>query len=241
MSAREQYSAQQSSDDGQARLLASVAEQLRVLLLQVARTSELSESAPLTTNQLAELRRSSEIGLRLVDHYLLGLSYSDKQIELALEPVSVSALLHEIAYELDKVAQSYGAELELHIDGKYPPVMADRVALKAAVASLGYGLLTSGNATGKRIVQLAVHRTPHGIVTGVYGDDVFTADDMRRGRLLHGRAVQPLNNRTAASGAGIFVADSLFTAMGSNLRSSKFQKRYGLGATLQVSGQTQFV
>lgn len=230
-----------TDNEQQTRLLASVAEQLRVLLLQVARTSELSESEPLSVEQLAELRRNSQIGLQLVDHYLLGLSYSSKQISLDLEPVSLSALLHEVAHELDKVAKNYTTKLQLHIDGKYPPVMADRAALKAAVASLGYGLITTSSSSTKQTVQLAVHRTPHGIVTGVYGDDVFTAQDIQRGRSLHGRAHQPLTSRTAASGAGIFVADSLFQAMGTSLRSSKFQKRYGLGATFQISGQTQLV
>ncbi|MGB4759211.1 MAG: hypothetical protein WBP26_04070 [Candidatus Saccharimonadales bacterium] len=228
--------------DQHARLLASVAEQLRVLLLQVARTSELSEYGDLTSEQLAHLKRNSQIGLQLVDHYLLGLSYSSKQIQLRLEPVSMSALLHEVAHELDKIAKNYATDLLLHVDGKYPPVMGDRSALKAAVASLGYGLISaSDSVTTRRTVQLAVHRTPHGVVAGVYGEELLLSRDIHRGRMLYGMASQPLANHTAASGAGIFVADSLFQAMGTSLRSSKFQKRYGLGATFQISGQTQLV
>lgn len=225
-----------------AKLLSSVAEQLRLLLLQVARASELALVEPPTVEQLQAMQRSSQIGLQLVEHYLLGLEYYEKQIELTLEPVSLSSLLHEVTHELSKVAASYNTELELYVGGKYPPVLADRAALKAALASLGYGIIVGGSEHGVRNqVQLAVHRTPRGIVAGVYGDMGIPAEALERGRKLYGKAQQPITGMAPASGAGIFVADTLLSAMGSGLRNSRFQKRLGLGATLQVSGQMQFV
>lgn len=225
-----------------ARLLTSVAQQLRVLLLQVARASELAGESTPSTEQLLAMQRASQFGLQLVDHYLLGLKYHDKQIELLLEPVSLSALLHEVAHELTDVAHNYRSEIELHIAGKYPPVMADRAALKAALMSLGYGLVTNQASTNKRgYVQLAAHRTPHGMVAGIYSDTAISSEDLQRGRILQGHAGQPISAMLPSSGAGIFVADSLLQAMGTTLRGSKFQKRYGLGATFAVSGQLQLI
>ena len=224
------------------RLVTSVAQQLRVLLLQVARASELSAEVPPSQEQIAAMQRASQVGLQLVENYLLGLQYHDNQIELLLEPVSLSALLSEVAHELQYVAKNYHTEIELHIAGKYPPIMADRAALKAAVMSLGYGLVTNYVTGDKRgLVQLAAHRTPHGMVAGVYSDKPLSEDDLRRGRLLQGKASQPIKGLAPASGAGIFVADSLLQAMGASLRSSKFQKRYGLGATFTTSGQLQLI
>lgn len=225
-----------------ARLLTSVAEQLRLLLLQVARSSELlSSDAVPSEQQIADLRQGTQFGLKLVDHYLLGMQHYDGQLALQLEPVSISALLHEVAQELLPIAKSYDVELELAIAGKYAPVMADRALFKSALASLGYGFITKDFTAKKPSVALGVHKTPKGLVSGIYADESLSSDDLQRGKLLYGKASQPLPAMTTASGAGIFVADSLLSAMGTNLRSSKFRGKYGLGATFSSSGQLSFL
>lgn len=224
-------------------LLSSVAEQLRLLLLQVARTSELAEERGLTDQQLANLRQSSQIGLSLVDHYLLGLKRRDDQTMLPLEPVSLSSLLNEIAHELTPIAKTYGSDLELNIAGKYPPIIANRQALKAALVSLGYGLITGQTATqgSRQSIQLAAHRIPRGMVAGIYSDSVVSEKQLQIGRYLRGSASQPIIGLAPASSAGIFVADGLFSSMGSNLRGSKFQNRRGLAATFGLSDQLRLI
>lgn len=225
------------------RLLTSVAEQLRVLLLQVARASELAETSTPSPEQLRAMRQASQFGLTLVDHYLLGLQYHDQQVELLLEPVSLANLLSEVAHELYPMASQYHTDVELHIAGKYPPIIADRAALKAALVSLSHSIITSCTTTDtRRLVQLAAHRIPRGMVAGVYSDiSVLQTADLQRGRLLYGKAAQPITGIAPATSAGIFVADSLLQALGTSLRASKYQKRQGLGATFDLSGQLQLV
>jgi len=231
----------QASEDGQ--MLTAVAEQLRLLLLQVARGSELALEH-CEPELLRGLQDSSQIGLRLVDHYLLGLKFYDGQQEFLLEPVSLSALLSEAAHELYPLARRYGTNLDVHIAGKFPPVMAHREALKAALVSMGYGMIMGqigGSDSRKPHLQLTVHRTPRGIVSGIYGDTLLNETDWRRGRRLQGKARQPITALAPAAGAGIFVSDTLFSAMGTTLRTSKFAGQRGLVGTFQVSQQLALV
>lgn len=229
-------------------LLFSIAEQLKLPLLQIARQAELGVSVGrLETAELLQMQQGAEIALKLVDSYLLGLQLCQEQASLVLEPVSLSSTLVDIAHQLDGFAQGYNVEIELHVAGKYPPVMAHAAGLKAAFLSLGTVLIEalSGQAAAirhKPFVRLAVHRTPKGLVTGLYSEHCpLTGEDLKRAQALCGKARQPLTELTATTGAGVFVADSILQAMASRLRVGHYQKLTGLAATLQSSRQLQLV
>jgi hypothetical protein len=224
------------------KLLRSVADQLKQPLTTIARQAELGEltSDPALVD-LAAVRTHATAALTLVDCYLLGLQLVQEQATLSLEPVSVSSTLVEIAHELDGFARQYDARLELRIAGKYEPVMAHRAGLKSALLALGYALLESYPLTGRQLT-LAVHRTPHGIVTGLYGDyEQLSAAHWRKALELQGKAPQPFSALCKGSGAGIFVAETILQAMSTRLRVGRHQKQQGLATTLQASQQLSFV
>src|SRR5688500_18916876 len=139
------------------QLLRSVADQLKLPLTAIARQAELGQ---LTGNPalvgLAAVRTHDTAAMALVDCYLLGLQLMQEQTSLALEPVSVSSTLAETANELDGFARQYGTRLELHIAGRYEPVMAHRAGLKSALLALGYALL-EGFPLRNGQLTLAVH------------------------------------------------------------------------------------
>jgi hypothetical protein len=160
---------------------------------------------------------------------------------LPLEPVSVSSTLTDIAHELSRFAKQYNATLEMYIGGKYQPVMANYQGLRAALLALGYALLEGYPAEHNRL-RLAVHRTPHGIVTGLYGHyPELNAAAWRRAHQLRGRALQPFGAFCSGSGAGLFVADAILRAMATRLRVGKHDNRRGFATTLQPSQQLHFV
>jgi K+-sensing histidine kinase KdpD len=234
-------SADNSGGAGNA-LLRSVAEQLKMPLATIARHAELGQ---LTGQpQLADLgaiRTHASAALTLVDSYLLGLQLLREQTMLTLEPVSISSLLVETAHELESFAKQYDTKLELRIGGKYEPVMAHPHGLKSALLALGYALLQGYPTPEGGSMSLAVHRTPHGLVTGLYGNyERLSSESWRKALALQGRATKPLNGLTG-SGAGLFVADAILQAMESKLRVGKHQKQHGLAATLQPSQQLSFV
>jgi hypothetical protein len=150
-------------------------------------------------------------------------------------------MLVDVAHELKDFAEQYHVEVELDIAGKYEPVMAHPRGLKSALLSLGYALL-EGYTSHSRVLTLAVHRTPHGIVTGLYGDyEQLSSRQWRQAMQAYGQARQPFQALTSGTGAGIFVAQTILEAMTTKLRVGKHLKQHGLATTLQPSQQLQFV
>lgn len=224
-------------------LLRSVAEQLKLPLATIARQAELAElTGDLSGVDVATLQTQAVAALALVDSYLLGLQLAEGQTELALEPVSVSSLLVDVAHELDKFAKQHGAGLQLHIAGRYEPVMAHQAGLRSALLTTGYALIENYPKATHSPLTLAVHRTPKGIVTGIYGDyDQLGMGAWRRALDLQGRATQPIPGLTSGNGAGLFIAEAILRAMATKLRVGKYLRQYGLATTLQPSQQLQFV
>jgi hypothetical protein len=181
-----------------------------------------------------------------VDSYLLGLELLRTQTQLELEPVSVSSLLTDTAHDLHRFARQYGVTVELEAAGRYGPVMSNARGLKAALLSLGFALVEAQpapeSAAGIKKVVLAVHRTPHGVVAGLYGGgQTLSTAAWRRALTLCGKAQQPLTALGSGPAAGLFVADTILRSMDSQLRVGTYLHRGGLAATLQPSRQLQLV
>jgi hypothetical protein len=227
-------------------LLRAVAEQLKVPLTTIARQAELSQmNGAVALQDIAAMHSQAATALTLVDSYLLGLELLREQTSLELEPVSVSSTLVDIAHDLYYIARQYGVELEVQVAGKYEPVMAHPRGLRAALLSLGYGMVEAQAAQDRprhHHLTLATHRTPHGIVAGMYGEyEDLEADGWRTALALKGRTQQPFTGLTASSGAGLFVADTILRSMSTRLRVGRHQKEAGLATTLQPSQQLAFV
>jgi hypothetical protein len=225
----------------QERLLKALAEQLKLPLLQIAREAELA-TASKDVSALRSIGYTADMALRLVDSYLLSVQLQSLPV-LELEPVSVSAMLQDTAHRLNQLAKQYNCDLEVHLGGKYEPVMAHRSSLEAAYATLGYAFVESTPDSGqKHKVVLGAHRSQNGLVTGIFGNqEGLNADMYRRGKALFGTAHQPVPGMSASSGAGIFVADALLKQMETPLRVSRHQKLSGLAATLLPSHQLSLV
>lgn len=229
------------------QLFLAMAEELKMPLQHIARQAELQQLSPshLSVAGLQDIQASADMTLQLLDSYLLSLRLSlHPDVGLRLEPVSLSAVLHDTAAELRHVAGAYGVDLELHTQGRYEPVLAHRQALQSALVALGYAVIEALPAAGVRNqhLRLATHRTRTGIVAGVYGElDGLTPQLYRRGRQLHGHARQPLVTVLPGSGAGVFVADAILQAMSSRLRVGRYMKLPGFAVTLPASEQLQLV
>lgn len=226
-------------------LLLAVAEQLKTPLSVIARQAELEQLTG-TAADMATIRTQTNAALTLVDSYLLGLELLRTQTNLDLEPVSVSSLLTDTAHDLYGYARQYGVDLELHIAGRYEPVMANARGLRAALISLGYVMIETQASQApdkKRWLTLATYRSAQGIVAGVYGtyEDNPSAAEWRRAIELCGRAGQPFAGLVAGSSAGLFVADTILQAMSTRLRVGKHQKQGGLATTLRPSQQLVLV
>ncbi|MBI3624465.1 hypothetical protein HY218_02410 [Candidatus Saccharibacteria bacterium] len=225
------------STESQKRLLIALAEQLKLPLLQIARGAELVElGAPAHT----DISRTADMALQLIDSYIL--SIMPAQTELALEPVSIAAVLQDTAERLSDFAKQSDCDLELSLSGKYGPVMANRQSLEAAFAMLGYSFIEAELATDEKRprILLAAHKSAHGLVAGIFGSQAGLSSDMfRRARALYGSARQPLPSASMGSSAGLFIADSLLQSVATPLRLARHHKLTGLAATLLPSQQLE--
>jgi hypothetical protein len=226
------------------KLLLSLAEQLKVPFMQIARQAELAQLTD-TTKPLPDIRTAADGALKLLDNYILGVKLANEPgYMFDTEPVSISSVLYDAGSELLPVARSYDVRIDLDIGGRFGPVMANRQALQAALVSLGYALIEALPSTDKPQLrlQLSAHRCRYGIVAGVYCDAAdLTAQTLRQGRMLYGRARQPMTQLTPSSGAGIFVADAILHAMKTQLTTSRHHNLRGLATILQPNPQLQLV
>jgi hypothetical protein len=227
-------------------LLLSVAEQLKAPLTVIARQAELGQlTGQLELTDATAIRTQAMAALTLVDSYMLGLDLMNRQAKLDLEPVSIASTVTDAAHDLSLFANHYNVQLEVAVQGKYGPVMGNPQGLRAALLSLGFALVEAQAAQdikGPKRVVMATHRTPHGIITGVYGQyERLSAEHWRAALGLVGRARQPIAALTSGSGAGLFVADAILRSMESRLRVGRFQHQNGLAATFTPSQQLTIV
>lgn len=223
-------------------LLRALAEQLKLPLLHISQAVELARMGKKT--DLGQIEAVADMGLRLVDSYVMSAQLSDGQLDLNLEPVSVASVLYEAAEKLEGIAREYKCIIDVDLGGRYGPVMADRKGLEAAVTSLGYSFIEAQAQHGvdKPRLVLAARRSGQGIVTGAYGDHKeLTSDMFRRAKLMKGRARQPLPPLGHGPSAGIFVAAALLNSMSSGLRVTRFHHLTGLAATLKTNSQMTLV
>jgi len=220
-------------------LLLTVAEELKLPLLQIARQAELGNQP-----DLINIQTSADTALRLLDNYSLAVRLAMRGSHLDVESVSVASVLYDTGQQLDGLAKSYGVDLELGVAGKFGPVLAHRQGLQAALVSLGATLIEALPAQDNCQLKLymATHRSRYGIVAGLYADTKqLTNVALQKGRRLQNTSRQPLVNLTHTSGAGVFVADTLLKAMDLHLIASRHHRLYGLGTILQPNRQLQLV
>lgn len=227
------------------QLLLSVAEELKLPLLQIVRQAEQAELEGQTS--LLTIKTVADSALKLLDNYALGVRLALEPERLSPESVSVSSVLYDTGQQLDALAKSYGVTLEMNVAGRFGPVLAHRRGLQAALVSLGAALIEAlpaqaGESGSQLRLQLATHRCRYGIVAGLYADTKQLSNEaLVQGRQLQRHSRQPLINLSHTNGAGVFVADTILKAMRLNLRASRHHRLYGLGTVLKPNHQMQLV
>ncbi len=215
------------------RLLIALAEQLKTPLVQIAQLSELA-----AVDSSASISIITKQALRAVDAFLL----AEAQTVLELEPVSVGAVLYDVAHELSPLAREYGVELEIDARGRTVPIMAHQGNLQTLVSLLGSTLIQSVGDTSSepQRVVLGCHTTKGGIVVGAFGSANETAGaSLGVARKLYGRASQTSADTTAT--ASVMLADKLAVQLQSVLKVYRHSSLQGMGALFAHSKQLRLL
>jgi hypothetical protein len=129
-------------------LLLSVAEEIKMPLMQIASLAEHAQYADDAQATSKLINSTASSALKLLDNYMLGVRLSLEPQNFDLESVSISSILYDTCQQLDVFAKSYGVNLELNIAGKFGPVSANKLGLEAALVSLGASLIEALPAIG---------------------------------------------------------------------------------------------
>jgi len=227
------------------QLFLSLAEQMKLPLMQILKQAELGRLLDRSNEHLSQVGVNADVALKLIDGYLLSMRLAaEEAYNVEQESISLSSVLYDAAHQLHPIAKLYGVDLELSLSGKFGPVTAHREGLQSALVSLGYALieaLPASDAPQMRL-ELAAHRCRYGIVAGLYADvDRLTTEALRQGQRLVGDTRQPLPGLSHCGGAGVFVADAILNAIGAKLKVSHHNRRSGLGTVLQSNPQMQLI
>ncbi|MDZ7744239.1 MAG: hypothetical protein U5K77_00550 [Candidatus Saccharibacteria bacterium] len=222
--------------------LRSLAEQLKTPLLHISQASQLARGGD--SARLNQIELIADSALQFVDSYVLSTQIASGQLALSMEPVTVSSVLQDAAHKLDKIAREYACNIELKLAGKYGPVMTDRRSFESAITALGYSFIEAQaqNTDKKSRLVLSAHRGKGGIVAGAFGElEGLSSAGFRKARALQTTSRQPLPAFGHSASTGVFVADTLFEAMSSELKVTRRGNLTGLAATLSLSPQLELV
>ena len=234
----------------QRALLAALSDDLTLPLLQIKTTLELIEQEKFSRATLQQrsnsMSMSADIGLQMIEAYRLALRLGHEN-ELFMEPVSIGAVLSDVAHELSPYAKEYTTQLTVDVQGKFTPVLAHRAGLMAALQCLGASLIRAQAAQGlaqdKLQLVLGAHRSAdQSIATGAFSSIHHLSDrTLRAARSLIGQARQPLPNMPAGAASGVLIADMLCSSMWQPLRASAHRNMGGLATSIPISKQLQFI
>lgn len=229
-------------------LFFSLAEDLKLPLIQISRIAEFSKNNN-ETKLLRQIEAIADNSLHLIDSFILNSSLQNLGNLESLQPVSINASLQDSAHLLSKYAENNNCNIEIEITGKLEPILANPNALKSAMINLGkvfinYEKERQNNSSNnpKCYIKLASHRTRSGIAAGVFTDSrSINSKILRQAKKIHGKAINPMNQLVSNNGIGIFIADILLKQMSSGLRVAYHHKQTGLAATFSPSHQLELV
>lgn len=230
-------------------LLAALSDDLALPLLQIKTTLEVVQFEEFTRQSVQKQARammhSAEAGLQLIEAYRLAL-HVNENMQLSLEPVSVGAVLQDVAHQLTPYARQYDTDLEVDVTGKLTPVLAHQASLFAAIQCLSASMIRAQAAQDRQKryrIMLGAHRTTDNVIaTGVFSNIQGLSDRaLRAARHLVGRARQPLPNVPTGAAGGVLIADMLCSAMWQPLRQAAHRNMGGLATGVPVTKQLQIV
>ncbi|MCA9344355.1 hypothetical protein KC946_00810 [Candidatus Saccharibacteria bacterium] len=219
-----------------------IAQNLRSELTKITSNIEYAQLSG-DVSLLDDSKYSSQYMLRLIECYLDFLDQTN--ISQNVEPVSLSALLKNVASSMAPYAKWQQCDLDLNVAGRYQPVMANREVLNTVLTSLSSVFIVAQSEVkhkARPVITYAVTRSNKGITAGIYSNvEAINSAMLKKARNLYGKSGNPMSASVSNGSAGLYMADSLLNNMSYGLRVSKFHKMTGLSASFEPSKQIALV
>lgn len=217
------------------KILHSMAEDIKTPLTRILAHVQSTDYGAATDRNFIEATASSAV--KLIDSYLLSTQIYNQQQQLALEPVSVAAVMNDVVQQMTRYAKLQDKQLEMIAGKKLGLVTASSQALHAALTTLTYSILQQGEHSRSRVTFM-VARKDSKIRLGIFDSTLsLSADTLAQIRKLQGKASRPSAALPHGASSGLALADGIITGMGSKLVVSK--SRYGGGLVADFLPSTQ--
>lgn len=225
------------------KVLKALIRELKNPLLLVARSSELAAKDGSAVD-FAEIEKTAEQALQLIDNYLLSAQSEYGQKQLQLEPISLGSIFYDVANEINALAKANNYELQVDTGHAKAPVMVDPQAARTALGSLSQIMMIPNPDKRAKILRLtAFKKSTSEVVAGVLvpGSEGFTESELAAAARLQGSTVTVLGKGSVSSGIHLAIAQSLAEAMGGQVLPVKRLRMKGLGMQLIKSEQLALV
>lgn len=214
--------------------LRSLAQELKHPLCLIARQAEAGHE-----EVLDNILKVSEHSLALIDSYLLTAQTEYGQVALDLSPMSLGSVFHDVKHKLRPLAHAQSSKVI--VDNRAgQPVMTHRLALSSVLVSLA-DILMHKESEHQEVILRSFKTNTGDIGVGVFSSQPVSAEDVRRGLELQGRAHMPLGKFSNRSGVSLAIADGLCRAIGGELEVKRMGKHTGLTTILPKSDQLALV
>lgn len=243
------FAHQQKELAKQKALLMTLSEDLSLPLMQVKFSIDLLQASNFTRTAMRRHTQETILnvaaGLQQIEAYRLLLS-SEDMAKLPTEPLSVGALMDEIAHQLSPYAAQYDTEVEVSVQHRLAPVLVNPQSLTSALEVLGSSIIRAqASQTEDKSYRLVLgaHGSHGGtIAAGVFSNVQGLSDrTLRAARGLAGKARQPLPAVPIGAAAGVLLADMLCASLWQPLRAAAHDNLPGLATSLPASKQLKFV
>lgn len=226
-------------------LLKSIAEELRLPLIQISRLAELNlQNQKIDQKDIKKMESSADLAIQLLESFILGVEYSDRQIEIELSPITIGAVLNDVAHQVNKLATANNYDIELSVKSAHP-VMGNYEAIKMAYLNIAHTIITGStrheNNRRSSLVFAVYNRGPKNMA-GIYSNNLdINKNVWERSINNFEKSRQKMPEFSHINGSGFFVASSILEAMSLELGPSKFHGDKGLAAGFPLSQQLQLV
>lgn len=163
-----------------------------------------------------------------------------RQIRLDLEPVNILEVRDQTLHKIYKESSYKNIQL-ISKDKFIKPVLASRSSLSKSLESMIYSIIDCQVQDLQR-VEIEISRRAEAVHLGVYRDGFFlNASLLKQVRNNLQQSSRPASNMSPFSTTNLFIADTLLTAMGFNLKTSISNRRRGIATSLPLSNQLELI
>jgi len=213
----------------QEQLLQLLGEELKRPLTHIAQLSQLGGKDHI-------IHIESQRALRTIDTVLLYKRLATGQLEMKLEPVHVGSVLAEVLHVVKPQMAISGCQSELSINASLHPVSADRTVLLHALVSLWQAYIASAKDATR--INCEAKSVRGGVRITISSDEVaFHSLSFAK---ANRKSKQPVSELAGAA-TDLLVARGIFALSGNKLTISHLKTSSGIGVTLPISKQLQFV